>query len=784
MRSLAHRGHLLSGLLFATVASSLSSASDLKLDGQATLNKPIGTTLSVELKGGVSLPALLAVDSSPGPVSLFGESLDLGFTPSMFILPGGLTDGAGTFALSVPIPSDVSFIGATLYMLGVLIDPSDPNGLDFSSGASVTFTAAPVAVKAQLAGNPLAQRPHFEYVKAFNMGSPVSVAIDTLQYPTVAGKSADIYVVNAMDAAAWDLNPVLVDVTNDGANSVTFNGPDLSANTFVVDNGSLPGFNGEIIGVGYDVVIDLDGDGKFSSGDVIDGYSKEAGLYVVHDITTPGPYAVTEAIHNFGTWLGQDVYWPTNIASLGKLPLVVISHGNGHNYQWYDHIGKHLASYGFIVMSHQNNTVPGIETSSTTTLTNTDEFIKDHGQIAGGALIGHVASSRIAWIGHSRGGEGVARAYDRIVDGTYTPSYFGASDIKLISSIAPTDFLGTNSANPHGMNYHLWVGQADADVTGCANNDIAQSYHLLDRAENQSQSISLHGVGHGDFHDGGGSSVATGPNLVGRATTHTIIRGYVLPLVAYHLRKSAPSRDFLTRQWESFHPIGAPFANPSVNVDLQFTEGAESGKYVIDDFQTNTTTNLASSGAAVTFNVSDLSEGILNDSNSAFTLSATDKFNGFTQARPSDTTRGIVFEVIGTPSVNLTYDIQPANGDWSSFANLSFRACQATRDALTTAFLGDATFEVELLDGSGNSSLISIGAFGGGLEEPYQRSSCGTGQGWGNEFETIRLPLSGFTVDDANFDLADIDKLIFRFGSTHGSVQGRFGMDDLELTTD
>ena len=42
-----------------------------------------------------------------------------------------------------------------------------------------------------------------------------------------------------------------------------------------------------------------------------------------------------------------------------------MSHGNGHNYQWYDHIGRHLASYGYVVMSHENNTGPGSDAAST-----------------------------------------------------------------------------------------------------------------------------------------------------------------------------------------------------------------------------------------------------------------------------------------------------------------------------------------------------------------------------------------------------------------------------------
>jgi hypothetical protein len=398
-------------------------------------------------------------------------------------------------------------------------------------------------------------------------------------------------------------------------------------------------------------------------------------------------------------------------------------------------------------------------------------------------LDGHVDSHKIIWIGHSRGGEGVARAYDKIVDGTYVPTNFALSDIKLISSMAPTDFLGTNSSTPHGVPYHLWVGMADADVDGCPASNVTQCFHLLDRAENQSQSTSLMGVGHTWFHDNGGYNWASGPQLIGEANTHLIQLGYFLPLLKYHIEGDWAAKDFLTRQYEDFHPIGAPVGAVGVEVDLQFTDANESGKFVIDDFQSSPSMLVASSGAAVSFTVQSLAEGRLDDGNSTFSNIASDTFNGFTEGSASDSTKGIVFNADGLADYNLTYDILPGDADWTSFSNLSFRACQATRHPLTTAVLADSVFEVELIDTAGNSSLISILASGAGITEPYQRSGCGTGgPGWGNEFETVRLSLEGFTADDASFDLSSVDKLIFHFGPSHGSAQGRYGLDDIELT--
>ena len=777
--------NLPSAFALVLAATTVGFASDLELDGASTLTKPIGTNLEIEVTATKNLPVLIAFDVSPGPVSLFGETLPLGFTPALTLLPGGATDKTGVYTTSVAIPNISALVGGTFYFLGLALDPADPNGLDFTPGASVSFGPAVDKVPLELAGNPLVQRPFFEFVRAFNVGDNVQLSVDPLQVPSVAGQTADLYVVDARTAAEWDQSVNLVDVSTGGAETVTFSAGGVAANTFLVDTGSLAPGAGEALGRGYDVIVDLDRDGTLSSGDLIDGYSEVAGFSVMRDLTLPGPYAVTEALYSGGPWLGQDIYYPSNIASMGQLPIVVISHGNGHNYQWYDHIGNHLASYGFVVMSHQNNTGPGIQTASLTTLDNTDHLIRKQAVILGGVLLGHLDARRIAWIGHSRGAEGVARAYDRLFDGTYTPLGFKLEDIQLISSIAPTDFLGTANSNPHGANYHLWVGQADSDVTGCASNDIAQSFHLLDRAEGTRQSTSLQGVGHAWFHDGGGNPWASGPCLIGEAETHQIELGYVLPLVAHYLRGNFPARDYLTRQYESFHPLGAPVFDPCVGVNLQFKEAASAAKRVIDDFETNPGVNLASSGAAVSFTVTDLVEGRLNDANSAFTHNLSDPFNGFTNARSSDDTFGVVFGADGQGDYELVYDLTAGDADWSDFGVLSFRGCQATRHPYTVPVLGDLVFDVELVDSAGNTSRLNIGAFGGGLEEPYQRVSCGTGApGWGNEFETIRLPLGGFTSDDALFDLSSVDKLIFRFGPSHGSPGGRIGLDDIELLVD
>ena len=765
-------------LLTSAGLAGASFASDLTINGTTAASVVGGTQVNLTLTANPGLVGFFVVDTSPGPALFLGELIPIGLTPATRLLNVGVTDASGVLNFNPVTPPGLDL---SLYLIGGTLDSSDPNGHDISNNVLLNLASVSAPTDEPLAGNSIQSYPDFNFVTAFNMGSPVEVGIDPARIPGIAdGETVDIYVTNAQTAAEWLLNPVLIDVSADGANTVVLSDTDLASNRFTVDGGTLNGIEGASIGVGYDIVVDRDQNGVFDGTDLIDGFGDEAGLTVVRDVTQPGPYPVIEDFYSGGFFLGQNVFYPANIAELGPRPLVVIGHGAGHVFTWYDHIGLHLASYGFVVMSFSNDVGPGIESAADSTLANVNFMLENLDTVQDGDFEDLIAIDQMIWVGHSRGGEGVVRAYDRLVDGTTTSPNFSASDIQLISSIAPTDFLGTADSDPHDVNYHLWVGGADNDVNGCAAVDIVQPFHLLDRAENQRQSISLHGVGHADFHNGGGSSVATGPCLVGRTNTHNLMRGYILPLFVYNLTGDLAAKDFLTRQWEDFNPIGAPSQNPCVVVDLTFHEGIESGKRVIDDFQSNPDLALASSGAVVTTGSLLMFEGRFDDADADFTAS-NDPFNGFTQGSATDTTAGVTFQFSNTDAF-ISYELQPADRDWTGFETLSFRAAQAPRRSETMAVLGDFIFDVQITDGSGNSSVVSIGAYGGGIEEPYQRFGCGIGIGWAAEMETIRLPIRNYLTGGTGVDLSDIRTIDFLFGPSHGEGSGLLGLDDIELT--
>lgn len=688
-----------------------------------------------------------------------------------------------------------------------------------SVGLLTGHSALAAVTKTELAGNSLTAYPFFEYVKAINANRNVQIAIDPTRFPAIMGLNCDIYIVAAKGTLGWNGNNTLTDVTAGGKMTVTFNGPNIQGNTFTVANaGELSANAGLGLGVGYDVVLDFNQNGLLDGNDFIDGRNNESGFYMVHNTSAPGPEAVTELNYNIsapvaanfgipGGFEAQNLFFPTNVAGVkaatGKnLPLIIVSHGNGHQYIWYDHIGNHLASYGYVVMSHPNNTGPGPVNASTTTLAHTGALIDqlNAGAIPGaGALTGNIDANRIVWIGHSRGAEGVAIAYDRMFDGTYVPVNFDMSDIKLISSMLPTDFEGTATSNPHNANYHLWTASGDADVNGCAlcsagfPFQLCRTFHLHGRATGNRQSTIVQGSGHGWFHNGGGSGVVDGPCQIGLTNTHLILLGHLLPLVKRYVEDNIPSLDFLTRQYESFRPIGVPTGDPCIQVSHEYVDASPNTPsnpqktIIIDDYQSQPGTGISSIGAPVAFTVQNVLEGLLNDTNGDFLWNVADPFNGATQGGStdgmttrSDDSRGVVFDWNGS---NQFYEWQIPAGERNFTDNLflSFRGAQGTQHPNTLAVLGDLTFKVTLRDGQGApvSSSISIGAFGGGLEEPYMRSG-----GWHNEMETIRIRLTDFLNNGSGLDLTDVVAIRLDVGPANGSSQGRIVIDELMLTND
>lgn len=627
-----------------------------------------------------------------------------------------------------------------------------------------------------LSGRELAQHPHFHFVDTFNDDAIMTGAIDPSRHAERTGLAYDAYVVPHRTPVQWGFANNLIDVTG-GPEAMAVTPGSIADNIALLWNGGLDA--GARLSRSYDIVYDFGRNGTLDPGDLIDGFSfSGGGCHVVGDLAAAGPHPVTTVNYSGGSFLGQRLYYPSDIALMGAVPLVVVSHGNGHQHTWYDYLGTHLASYGYVMMSHQNNTQPGIETASTTTLTNTDYLIENLSTIAGGALVGHLDTSAITWIGHSRGGEGVVRAYDRVRENPNLVENFTFDDIALIGSIAPTVFLNATESDPHDVDYFLLGAGADGDVSGRPDCSQCQYFRLCDRSLGTVQTLYIHGAAHNDFNCCGNND-GTGPGQIGRPEGMLIAKSYFLALLEYYIEGSPATKEYMTRLYDDLGPSGI---NPNVEISLSYRELATPANRIIDDFQSGNPTTQSSSGGTVAFDVSNLFEGGNEDTDSSFSPLVTDPMNGMTyHSDGGDFTRGAIFDYTVGQTRFMEFEVISNFSDFRGHRYLSFRAAQGTRHAETRALNSSHSFGVTLRDASGVSSTVRFGAWGA-LSPLYQRTGSGEFAGWVNEMNTVRIPLAAFETDGTGLDLSNIEAVRFEFGAGFGSPRGRIGIDDIQVT--
>lgn len=589
------------------------------------------------------------------------------------------------------------------------------------------------------------EAPGFGPTEVFATGQAVEV--------DPGDQAGPAFVVAHRSLAAWAEDPALVDVTEE---------VETVAEPAVVWHAAEAA--PDALGSRYDLVLDLDGDRALSPGDRVDFGVEGEGFAVVGDLSEGGPHAVVSDEVSGGDWLGERVYWPVDLAGLGPRPLVVISHGNGHEHTWYDWLGEHLASWGYVVMAHENQTMPGIETASATTLTNTDWFLANLDALG---LEGLVDPGRVVWMGHSRGGEGVVRAWTRVVEGEYTPTGWGADSIRGILSIAPTVFNEVTVSNPYDVRYHVISGSSDGDVTGGPESHATQWWRLSSAATGLTSTTYLYGASHEDF-DCCGYDDGTGPDQLSREEVQRLARAWLLAFVA-----DAADADPYARAVLSHAPDRLPPTDLESPVLATWHDPAA---LVIDDFQVNHDPSWGSSGAAVTWTVTELTQGRLDDADLELTWTGDDPMSGMTQADlPSDDAEGLVFEWESPGWIDwaLPRDVR----DWSGHSALSFRVCQGTRHPLTVDWEAAVDLAVTVTDTSGASVTRSVTPWGDAAT-PYQRGRAGDGKGWSNAFSTVRVPLAEL----AGVDLTEVASVRLEVGGEGQAPFGRLGLDDLEVS--
>ncbi|OAB61108.1 hypothetical protein AY599_14225 [Leptolyngbya valderiana BDU 20041] len=652
--------------------------------------------------------------------------------------------------------------------------------LEFQNDFTQGCPGEPISL--QMAGEPLDGYPYFEATRAFNQGRTVHMAIDPDRFPSIVGVTGDIYVVQSKTELEWTTDPSLTDVRG-MPQGHTFSAMSIEdAAVALTGTETLAAANGLNISTGYDLVVDVDRDGTLSDGDYIDGLgirSADAnGFSVFTDMTQMGP--LTPTMLDTSTSRGPvRLNYPAELASEGPLPIAIIVHGGGHDYRWYDYLQDHLSSWGWVSISIQND----FGGTGNRPLLQTQALIAEQQTLAGGVLNGLLDSSRIVWIGHSLGGREVVIGAERLYRGLFTPSNYSIDDMTLVSSIGANSVgdFGSLVADPGPINFHMIWGSADGDRSGAPGQQTVAFRHY-DRAFGYKHSTYIHGADHNVFNCCGFRNFTGPPETeIGRPEAQRIAKSIWLALIKHYGEDNGDAIDYLTRAWDGFKPLSV--SQTTTLVHMYRPDPVEMDSRVIEDFQTNPSVSQSSSGGLVTLNTSNTIEVRQRDSASGFTWTPTDPANGMTYAwEPSDTSRGLVFDYDGPAFIE--FEVLPSLGNLLGYDHLSFRVCQGTRHPNTIAELAPVTFNVSLVDGSGATSTIHIGEYSAGASEPYQRTGQGTGVGWQNEYNTIRIRLTDFLAQNTGLDLTDVSAIRFDFGEGEGSSIGRLGLDEIEFTVD
>ncbi len=210
----------------------------------------------------------------------------------------------------------------------------------------------------------------------------------------------------------------------------------------------------------------------------------------------------------------------------GPFPLVMIVHGN-HKYRnfsdpGYEYIGTLLAGRGFIVVSVDENFLNqkffGENDARALVLLEHLKLWKEWNRTQGHEFEGKVDMSRIALIGHSRGGESIAHAaafnrLKRYPDNANITFNYNFS-IKSIIAIAPSDsqyMPAGHQTTLNNINYLAIQGGYDSDVTTFMGLEQYRRTHFTGQNFRLKSAVYIYHANHSRFNSAWGSMDYTVP---------------------------------------------------------------------------------------------------------------------------------------------------------------------------------------------------------------------------------------------------------------------------------
>jgi dienelactone hydrolase len=300
-----------------------------------------------------------------------------------------------------------------------------------------------------------------------------------------------------------------------------------------------------------------------------------------HTVTSGDGYPAAFTIN-----IGGLVRYPATSAGVdrpvaaGMWPLVFIIHGNHapgvDSFLGFEYLARHLAVQGFIAVSVNEELLngpfyPTIITRATVLNVHINRWIWKATNDP--RFMGHVDLSRIALIGHSRGGEAVVHAA--------SGAPLGAT-IRTVVSLSPTDFTGAVPSQPYLMMY----GSVDADLIA------AFGFRLYDRAAGPKAQVFVYGGTHNDICDHADWLPETAEPAPSRvlpgASLRAAVRGYVAAFLQWQMRnrveaafffdtrnrpRSLPASVTTVKSWE---PAGTSFLDRFANPPIAITDSMRS----------------------------------------------------------------------------------------------------------------------------------------------------------------------------------------------------------------
>ena len=486
----------------------------------------------------------------------------------------------------------------------------------------------------------------------------------------------------------------------------------------------------------------------------------------------PGPYPVASWDWDFGNLTTTHpssggalsvgnfgrLFYPTDGSggplppvAAGTFPLVVFGHGRlgtgPDNHLEAGYLMEHLASWGIVATSVSLDVVgqfgfpaaiPQRGDIILETLARTLSLGSQPGTPPTG-LAAAIDPTRIGLAGHSRGGEGVADALlKNQASGTYP--------ILAATTIAPTDYEGYTL--PADVPYLGLYGSKDGDVNN------GWPIYLHDRGDSEEKVFEyIKGANHFWFtetitYSGEGSAD------IARSLHHDIAKAYMVgflrqKLIGNGLESSVfsdgPELASLTTQVD-IHPM---YRNPT--------------RFVIDDFETNFSTALSSSGESVVGTFPRLREGSMDATSYTFYHKTRGSLAGWSP---------------GSGGGTYAADLPGATYDATPYTHVSLKLAQRHGAGANTPNV-DQKVGVTLTDADGDSAGLNQADYGR-IPWPPTHSNGGPFQNFPKKtvLRTTRIPLSEFTALNPALDLDRLTTVSWTAIKPKGEIE----FDDVEFT--